>query len=191
MDPGYTTLINLLQRPNDTLQTLPNQTLHGAVTHYLNVLPIIHIPALVRALVISQTLWNTRTWVHLSGILVAVRQSLHLKRASLEKLAPSGYIYGPDIRTPLKEWVNAVLEGLGDSGHNVQQVCANIAVLGGLLQGLEDIKPDINLGRLHSSVRDRVTTRCNNLVDLSLGKDKSSWGSEFNVFSLGDESKGL
>jgi hypothetical protein len=190
MDPGYTTLINLLQRPNDTLQTLPDQTLHGAIAHYLNALPIINIPALVRAIVVSQTLWNTRAWVHLSGILFAVRQSLRLKRASLEKLIPSGYVFDPDIGPPLKEWVNALLQGLGNVVTNVPQTCAKIAVLGGLLQGLEDVKPDIDLPRLRNSVQDQVATACSILVNLSLGVEKSNWGSEFDLLSLGDESKG-
>src|SRR5260370_13606249 len=99
MDARYTTLLNLLQRPNETLKTLADDTIHGAIAHYLSVLPLVQLPIFVRTLITSQTLWRLRKWDHLSGTQAAVRQAVGLKHTNNVRTARPGFLSDPAIET--------------------------------------------------------------------------------------------
>src|SRR5260370_8247135 len=158
MDARYTTLLNLLQRPNETLKTLTDETIHGAIAHYLSLLPLVQLPIFVRTLITSQTLWHSRKWDHLSGAHSAVRQAVKSKHANIVKTTRPGFLADPDIATPLKEWISAVLLGQSTATSSFQHLHVRISLLGGLIQGLEDIRAELPVNRLRKNVYDQLAT---------------------------------
>lgn len=178
MDAGYSTFLNLLQRPNDTLQSLPDATIYGAVAHYMTTLPPFHLPTFIRTILLSQTLWLTRRREHLNGCQIALRQAVHTKFATIKDISQGGFFSGPDLLGPMKEWMGYIFKGLSRAGNGLpSETHARLALLAGLLQGLNDI-PDIKAPRLRSRVEEDVIIATNAALDLS-AHNNPEWGSEF------------
>lgn len=191
MDPGYSTFLNLLQRPNDTLQSLPKTTIYGAVVHYMKVLPHIHLPIFVRALLLSRTLWATKRRSHLSGCQAAVRQAVRTKLALIKETSQGGFLSGPDIQSPFKEWTNYILKGLSETGKGLRsEIHARLALTAGLLQGLNDVELDIKVPRLRSRAEEDVVAAMAAAMEISNDKD-SEWGGEFESIISGEEGENI
>ncbi|KAF8340678.1 uncharacterized protein EI90DRAFT_3036454 [Cantharellus anzutake] len=188
MDTGYTTLLNLLQRPNNTLSTLKDETIHGAVAHYLSVLPVIQLPNFVRAMIASPTLWRSRKWDHLCGIQAAVRQSVRMKHTNTAKVAVPGFLFDADIGTPFKEWLSAILQGQSIATSSLQHLYVGVAVLGGLLQGLEDIVAELAMTRMRKKINDELVKTSTVLLDQIQTLQKTVWAADFESEFSGEES---
>ena len=179
MDSGYTTLLNLLQRPNNTLKTLTDDTIHGAIAHYLSVLPLVQLSVFARTLITSQTLWRSRKWDHLSGTQAAVRQAAREKHTTIVKTARPGFLADPDIATPLEQWVSAILHGQSTATSSFQHLHVKMSLLGGLIQGLEDIRGDLVVNRLQKKVYDQFVGTSTALLDQMQSLRRTVWASDF------------
>lgn len=114
------------------------------------------------------------------GIRASLRQSARLKVSVLKEVTSSGFIFGPDIASPLMAWAAAVLEATLSTRSTIGQIHASIAVLSGLSLGLEDVRPEVGLAKTRVKNIDReLASLCSDAVNFQSSADKSAWGNEF------------
>ena len=180
MDHGYPAFLNLLSQPGAIIHGLPKDNVYGPIAHYVHALPLEQVGLFIRAVVTSPSLWSNHTWSHLMGVRASLRQSVHLKVSALKKVMPSGFIFGPDLASPLVAWADAVLQGSSSARTTFEQIHASIAILCGLSLGLEDVRPDIcSVGTRVKKIGSELASLCSDVINFQFSADKSVWGNEF------------
>ncbi|KAF8318405.1 hypothetical protein DL93DRAFT_2165011 [Clavulina sp. PMI_390] len=178
MDNGFSAFVTLLSQNDNGIRQIPEDTLYASIAYYTHTLPVTHLPAFIRALITSPSLWNDRTWSHLIGTQAAVRQSFRLKLALLKKSVASSLIFGQDLASPLSQWVKALGEGLA-SGNTLGHLHASIAILSGVIGGLDDINQSASLVRLRHNMARLLTTTCAETLRFHVASARDQWGGEF------------
>lgn len=173
LDRGYTNLLGHLLRSR---LTLPLETIQAAISYYLVNLPPPHSsPTPLTASVLSSQVWHPLSLTTACGPASAFRHALQRKYDDL-KTTPRGFFSGSPARN-LDDWVKAVLRGL-ENGDAVLR----LAIAGGLLLGLENIKSP-SLQRARHTVEEELViafAECMNAKSsLPQSADDQGWEKEF------------
>lgn len=178
MDAGFAPFVNFLSHPPNANHP-SDAAIHGAITHYTQALPLQNLPTFIRTVVTSPSLWTGREWTHLVGVQAAIRQSLHLKLLSIKKTTSSGWLFGPDLGSPLQSWIDAVCEGLQSPDNSLLRSHAVIAVLSGLGMGLEDVQRQVALPRLRYRLEKDLCQASANAVRFHRSIGRDVWAKDF------------
>lgn len=187
MDSGFATFVNLLAQPGDAIQKLPNEAVHGAIAHYSHVIPVQNVSMFIRVVVTSPSLWSIRPWAHLIGTQAAIRQAFRLRLASIKKVTPGGYIFGPNLASPLGAWVDAVFDGLSSIGTAIAHLHASISILSGLALALDDVHKDVALPKSQYKIDRELVSACAGAIRFHASVEKDAWGKEFKSLTPNNE----
>lgn len=186
MDSGFPAFVNLLSQPGDAISRLADETVHGAIAHYAQAIPTQNVSTFIRALVSSPSLWSNQPWAHLLGTQAALRQALRLKVTSIKQIAPRGFIFGPDLASPLRAWVDAVCEGLGFTGASLTHLHASISILSGLSLALDDVQKVVQLPNSRHRINTELSATCAKVIHFHASMADGTWGREFNSPDLNE-----
>jgi hypothetical protein len=164
MDANFKNLLTLLQKPADKL----HPGLVPALSHYLSVLPS-PTPSSLTAAAIASPVWRDS---NLPELFLAFRQAAHYKASSLLEQAPAGLSFSPGPSWHYRIWVRSVYSGARTGTPETRA-----AALGGLLSGLEEVKPRLDAGSAKSAVEDEIIIALADHFD-GIG-DENSWQKEF------------
>jgi hypothetical protein len=168
MDQNYRNLLAHLQRTSDNL---PSGVI-PALTHYLSTVPL-PLPTTLTASVIASPVWKDE---NLQSVLLAFRQSVHLKTRTLLDDLHAGLSLSPGPAWKFRSWIKAVC-----SGARIGISRVRIAALGGLLIGLEEVKEQLDAGGARFKVEDEVIIAIAEYFD----EVNSSWSSEIHPKGAG------
>ena len=118
---------------------IPNDTLFGAITHFISTTPLSDLPAFISALVASPGIWGREDMSAGShhAIRYAVGAKVDLIQESLSKAFFSNYRSGRQIR----QWLDTVGTPVVSEGSGV----GRSRIISALLEGIKDV-PDIEWG---------------------------------------------
>ncbi|KIJ57207.1 hypothetical protein M422DRAFT_773864 [Sphaerobolus stellatus SS14] len=127
-DRAYASFLAHLQQPRTSI---PLETVFAAIPHYLAHLPLPN-PTQLTAFVISSPLWKPLSFRSHNYLIESYRTAGHVKHGILQKEAQGWF--SPSHQTLLAQWTNAIMKGTSGGDPQIK-----IAILGGLLVGLNDL----------------------------------------------------
>lgn len=152
--------------------SLPNDTLYGAITHFLSTLPLDQLDELVKAVVASPTLWSGVEAIQ--NIQDAFRLSVQAKLTSLSKDTERAWFgFGNDRRKGriARSWLRRVVHSLplqSQMDGTVSRKRENY-ILVGLLLGLDDGQAggtgDVEWGVERVRLEERVIIALHHVLD--------------------------
>lgn len=174
VDRGYQALLAQLARAQPTL---PLDTIHGALCHYLIHLPATQpTPSPLTAAVTASLLYSSsnsqlQTFIALGSV---YRTSLSQKWDALKKQEPERSLFDVSASSETGRWVRSVLNGLkgGDA-----LIC--LAITGGLLHGLEFLDEVASKPSLKRRIEDIAILSYAEVIAETAENSNDPWSSEF------------
>ena len=167
----YQPFLSLLQSP-ERLQ-IPDDTLFGAITHFLSDLPSSQLDTFTQALVTSRSLWSrpetsTARLSTAQKLVAAVSYAVGGKAANLRKELSGLYFPSRRIRRGLQEWLESIIESVAQVSDSAS--CSHHCLIAGLLEGVDEEK-EIDWGHAREELELELAT----IVDraISTGREIS------------------
>jgi hypothetical protein len=181
MAASYSNLLSLLRNGGPKFRSLSPETLLNAISYFLTHNHPKQVTSFTHLIAISPPLWSTLE--RLGDVGGAFRASVHMKVKEISKEGGEGWFARRTERAALGEWVSSILEGLVQATSASEGV-VRLAIVGGVLQGLNDIKEEIEVDGVRGKVEDQVLVCVAELMDSMLGDDAQiKWENEFKVDS--------
>jgi hypothetical protein len=139
--------VKILQ--SDKPITIPDETLYGAITHFLSTSPLPDLPALVSALVESPICANSREISQ--GVQHAARNAISAKIDSLNAALTKAYFSDYRLGRQARQW----LEVVGEPAISAESGRGRMAVLSGLLEGIRDAQ-DVPWGKMKDRLEEEL-----------------------------------
>lgn len=122
------------------IQTIPQDTVLGAITHFLSALPASSLPHLVEAILASDGLWSSK-YIEDGQIRHAISIALQAKVEHLRKAHEHSWLSGRRIARQSRRWLRVVRQLVDDSNAPDQkdqtQAVRALEFRTGLLAGME------------------------------------------------------
>lgn len=160
----YHPFLRLLQSPESL--NLPDDTLFGAITHFLTVLPDAHLTSFTRAVVTSESLWRraeaSKGQLSTADKLrTAVGYAVGGKVARVRQDLSSVYFATKRVKRNLQKWLLLVVQAAKDDAnvHGSSQLC----FVAGLLEGVQEEK-EIDWGTAREELELELATSLDSAV---------------------------
>jgi hypothetical protein len=124
--------------------TIPKETLHGAISHFMYTLPASRLPSFVRALVASPRLWDDA-----GGVREAIQLSFQAKVARLSE-RDGEWLGGRRKRRDVMTWASGILNEVVSA----RSVLGRVHALAGIVRGMAST--DVHWGAVKAKAEEEL-----------------------------------